>query len=218
MKHLRLIYLLVALLSVSCIAQYRANGPIESRSVMLTGDVTAIAVSYGMEVVVDAALAENEVRIVTHSDVIDHVKVYVEEQTLYVKLDVSRAISTDILEVYIPKFSYSSLAISAGAEFSDRAFSGEELTIAASAGAEVDISGEADTLTVAASAGADLSLDELRVRSATVSASAGAEVEVYVTESLVANASAGAEVSYNGTPTNVEVSKSAGATVEHDND
>ncbi len=218
MKHLRLISLLALLLVASCIGVYRANGPIESRSVMLTGDVTAIAVSYGMEVVVDATLAENEARIVTHGDVIDHVKVYVEEQTLYVKLDAPRAISTETLEVYIPKFKYSSLAISAGAEFSDRAFSGEELTIAASAGAEVDISGEADTLTVAASAGADLSLDELRVKSATVSASAGAEVEVYVTESLVANASAGAEVSYKGTPTNVEVSKSAGATVEHDND
>lgn len=218
MKHLRLIYLLALLLVASCIGVYRANGPIESRSVMLTGTATAIAVSHDMEVVVDTALAENEVRIVTHSDVIDYVKVYVEEQTLYVKLDVPRAISTDRLEVYIPKFSYSSLAISAGAEFSDRAFSGEELTIAASAGAEVDISGEADTLTVAASAGADLSLDELRVKSATISASAGAEVDVYVTESLVANASAGAEVSYKGTPTNVEVSKSAGATVEHDND
>ena len=179
MKHLRLIYLLAAMLSVSCIAQYRAEGPVESRSVMLTGTATAIAVSHGVDVVVDAALAENEVRIVTHSDVIDHVKVYVEEQTLYVKLDVPRAISTDRLEVYIPKFSYSSLAISLGAEFSDRAFSGAELTIAASAGAEVD---------------------------------------VYVTESLVANASAGAEVSYKGTPTNVEVSKSAGGTVEHDND
>lgn len=218
MKHLRLIYLLAALLSVSCIGVYRADGPIESRSVMLTGDLSAIAVSHGIEVVVDAALAENEVRIVTHSDVIDYVKVYVEEQTLYVKLDVPRAISTNRLEVYIPKFSYSSLAISAGAEFSDRAFSGAELAIAASAGAEVDISGEADALTVAASAGANLSLDELRVKSATVSASSGAEVEVYVTESLVANVSAGAEVSYKGTPTNVEVSKSAGGTVEHDND
>ena len=206
------------LLVASCIGVYRAEGPVESRSVMLTGTATAIAVSHGVDVVVDAALAENEVRIVTHSDVIDHVKVYVEEQTLYVKLDAPRAISTDRLEVYIPKFSYSSLAISLGAEFSDRAFSGAELTIAASAGAEVDISGEADTLTVAASAGADLSLDELRVKSATVSASAGAEVEVYVTESLVANASAGAEVSYKGNPQSVEVSKSAGATVEHDND
>ena len=218
MKHLRLIYLLAALLSVSCIAQYRADGPVESRSVVLTGTATAIAVSHGVDVVVDATLAENEVRIVTHSDIIDHVKVYVEEQTLYVKLDAPRAISTDRLEVYIPKFSYSSLAISLGAEFSDRAFSGEELTIAASAGAEVDISGEADALTVAASAGADLSLDELRVKSATVSASAGAEVEVYVTESLVANASAGAEVSYKGNPQSVEVSKSAGGRVEHDND
>ena len=118
----------------------------------------------------------------------------------------------------IPKFDYSSLAISAGAEFSDRGYDGAELVIAASAGAEVDISGEVESLTVAASAGADLSLDELCVKQATISASAGAEVDVYVTESLVANASAGAQVSYKGNPQSVEVSKSAGGSVEHDND
>jgi hypothetical protein len=71
---------------------------------------------------------------------------------------------------------------------------------------------------VAASAGADLSLDELCVKQATISASAGAEVDVYVTESLVANVSAGAQVSYKGNPQSVEVSKSAGGSVEHDND
>ena len=218
MKHHRLIYLLVALFSVSCIGVYRANGPIESRSVMLTGDVTAIAVSYGMEVVVDATLAENEARIVTHSDVIDFVKVYIDEQTLYVELDAPRAISTNMLEVHIPKFGYSSLAISAGAEFSDREYSGAELVIAASAGADVDISGDVESLTVAASAGADLSLDELRAKSANISASAGADVEVYVIESLVANASAGADISYKGNPAKIEVSTSAGGGVERDND
>lgn len=154
----------------------------------------------------------------THSDVIDFVKAYIEDETLYVKLDASRSISTNTLEVRIPKFDYSSLAISAGAEFSDRGFSGVDLVIAASAGAEVDISGEAEDLTVAASAGADLSLDELCVKQATISASAGAEVDVYVTESLVANVSAGAQVSYKGNPQSVEVSKSAGGSVEHDND
>lgn len=218
MKHRILISLLVALLSVSCIAQYRAEGPVESRSVVLTGTATAIAVSHGVDVVVDATLAPNEAHIMTHSDVIDFVKAYIEDETLYVKLDASRSISTNTLEVRIPKFDYSSLAISAGAEFSDRGFSGVDLVIAASAGAEVDISGEAEDLTVAASAGADLSLDELCVKQATISASAGAEVDVYVTESLVANVSAGAQVSYKGNPQSVEVSKSAGGSVEHDND
>ena len=179
MKHLRLISLLVALLSVSCIAQYRAEGPVESRSVVLTGTATAIAVSHDVDVVVDATLAQNEAHIMTHSDVIDFVKVYIEDETLYVKLDASRSISTNTLEVRIPKFDYSSLAISAGAEFSDRGYGGAELVIAASAGAEVD---------------------------------------VYVTESLVANVSAGAQVSYKGNPQSVEVSKSAGGSVERDND
>ncbi|MBO5901254.1 MAG: DUF2807 domain-containing protein [Alistipes sp.] len=218
MKHHRLIYLLVALFSVSCIGVYRADGPVESRSVMLTGGATAIAISHGVDVVVDATLPMNEVRITTHSDVVDFVKAYVEEQTLYIKLDAPRAISTNTLEVHIPKFDYSSLAISAGAEFSDRGYGGAELVIAASAGAEVDIAGEVDTLIVAASAGADLSLDELCVKQATISASAGAEVDVYATESLVANVSAGADVSYKGNPQNVEVSTSAGGSVEHDND
>lgn len=218
MKHRILISLLVALSLSSCIGVYRADGPTESRSVMLTGGATAIAVSHGIDVVVDATLPENEARIVTHSDVIDFVKVYVEEQTLYVKLDAPRAISTNMLEVHVPKFGYSSLAISAGANFLDRAYCGAELVISASAGADVDISGEVESLTVAASAGADLSLEELRAKSANISASAGADVEVYVTESLVANASAGADISYNGNPTNVEVSKSAGGEVERDND
>ena len=218
MKHLRLISLLVALSLSSCIGIYRAEGPTESRSVMLTGGATAIAVSHGIDVVVDATLPENEARIVTHSDVIDFVKVYVDEQTLYVKLDAPRAISTNMLEVRIPKFDYSTLAISAGAEYSDRVYSGAELVIAASAGADVEISGEVESLTVAASAGADLSLDELRAKSANISASAGADVEVYVTESLVANASAGAEISYKGNPAKIEVSTSAGGDVERDND
>ena len=218
MKHLRLISLLVALLSVSCIGIYRADGSVESRSVMLTGGATAISVTHGIDVVVDATLAESEARIVTHSDVIDFVKVYVEDKTLYVELDAPRAISTNMLEVQVPKFGYSSLSISAGADFLDRAYCGAELVIAASAGADVEISGEVESLTVAASAGADLSLDELRAKSATISASAGADVEVYVTESLVANASAGADISYKGNPANVEVSKSAGGEVERDND
>ena len=199
MKHLGLISLLVALSLSSCIGVYRANGPVESRSVMLAGGAEAIAVSHGIDVVVDATLAENEARIVTHSDVIDYVKVYIDEQTLYVELDAPRAISTNMLEVHIPKFGYSSLAISAGAEFSDREYSGAELVIAASAGA-------------------DLSLDELRAKSANISASAGADVEVYVIESLVANASAGADISYKGNPAKIEVSTSAGGGVERDND
>jgi hypothetical protein len=80
MKHLRFISLLVALLSVSCIAQYRAEGPVESRSVVLTGTATAIAVSHDVDVVVDATLAQNEAHIMTHSDVIDFVKVYIEDE------------------------------------------------------------------------------------------------------------------------------------------
>ena len=175
MKHLGLISLLVALSLSSCIGVYRANGPVESRSVMLAGGAEAIAVSHGIDVVVDATLAENEARIVTHSDVIDFVKVYIDEQTLYVELDAPRAISTNMLEVHIPKFGYSSLAISAGAEFSDREYSGAELVIAASAGADVEVY-VIESLVANASAGADISYKGNPAK-IEVSTSAGGGVE-----------------------------------------
>lgn len=218
MKHLIFILMAFALCAGSCINIYVSNAPIEQRNIEITGSADAISVSHGIDVVVDATLAQNDVRITTHNDIIDYVKVYVEDSTLNIELDAPRPVSASKLEVRIPKFDYSTLALSGGAEFSDNGYRGKSLTIAASGGAEVDIDGEVDNLTVAASGGVELSLDELCVANANIEASGGAEVDVMVTTSLIINASGGADVSYNGNPMHVDISKSGGATVEHDND
>ncbi len=218
MKQRRFILVALALLSVSCINVYVTNAPVESRSVALTAKAEAIAVSHGIDVVVDPTLDRNEAVVTTHSDVIDYVKVYVEDSTLNIKLDAPRRFSTSRLEVRIPRFDYNTLAVSGGAEFSDNDYRSKSLTIAASGGAEVDIAGECKSMIAAASGGAELSLDELSVESANIAASGGAEVDLYVTESLVVNSSGGAEVSYKGNPAKVESSKSGGASIEHDND
>lgn len=218
MKQHRFIILALALMSVSCVNVYVSKAPVESRNISFEGAANAIAVSHGIDVVVDASLDKCEAVVTTHSDVIDYVKVYLENNTLNIKLDAPRSLSTNSLEVRIPKFDYSTLAVSGGAEFSDDGYRGEQLTIAASGGADVDIDGVCKYLTAAASGGADLSLDELCAASANVAASGGADVEVYVAESLTVIASGGADVSYKGNPAKVEVSKSGGASVERDND
>ena len=87
MKQRRFILVALALLSVSCINVYVTNAPVESRSVALTAKAEAIAVSDGIDVVVDPTLDRNEAVVTTHSDVIDYVKVYVEDSTLNIKLD-----------------------------------------------------------------------------------------------------------------------------------
>ena len=218
MKQRRFISLALAMLGVSCINVYVTNAPVESRTIKFEGSAKAIAVSHGIDVRVDATLAQGEAVVTTHNDVIDFVKVYVEDGTLKVEHNAPRSINAKTLEVRIPSIDYATVAVSGGAEFSDMAFSGETLTIAASGGADVDVDGEAQMLTVAASGGADVSLDELRVASANIAASGGADVEVWVTESLTVNASGGADVNYKGNPAKVDANRSGGASVEHDND
>lgn len=218
MKHLIFILMALALCAGSCINIYVSNAPIEQRNIEITGSADAISVSHGIDVVVDTTLAQNDVRITTHNDIIDYVKVYVEDSTLNIELDAPRPVSASRLEVRIPKFDYSTLALSGDAEFSDNGYRGKSLTIAASGGADAEIGGAVQMLTASASGGADLSLDELCAACVVVEASGGADVDVYATESLVANASGGADVSYKGNPAKVEANSSSGASIERDND
>jgi hypothetical protein len=218
MKQCQFIIFVLALISMSCINVYVSSAPVESRTMSFEGSPQAISVSQGVDVVVDATLAPNEAVVTTHNDLIDYVKVYVEDNTLNIGVDAPRSISTERLEVRIPRFAYNALSLSGGADFSDSGYCGEQLTIAASGGADAEIDGAVQMLTASASGGADLSLDELCAACVVVEASGGADVDVYATESLVANASGGADVSYKGNPAKVEANSSSGASIERDND
>ena len=191
----------------------RATGPIEERIITLNEAATALAISGGINVVVDNGLAANEVKVITHSDIIDGVKVEVVDSSLNISRT-SCKLHAETLIVRVPAFDYDTLAISGGSDLNWTACTVPSLTIAISSGADADIMGNCNFLTVAASAGADVDCDELYAEEVNVAASAGADVSVYASKAITVVASSGADVSYAGNPAVKQITTSSGADVE----
>lgn len=233
MKRISLILITIAL--TSCIniisSTNLSEAPIEERTFPITEQVTAIAASHGADVIVDPTLAASEMRVTTHTDIFDILECDIKNETLSIGLT-SNSLRAKTFEVRIPILAYKDIAVSGGSDFKWNNCVAEELSIAASGGADVDItsqsskinlaiSGGADaeisgrciTLVVAASGGADASLEELIANDVTVAASGGADVTVHATESLVVEASGGADVAYTGNPTTKDINRSGGADV-----
>lgn len=233
MKRISLILITIAL--TSCIniisSTNLSEAPIEERTFPITEQVTAIAASHGADVIVDPTLAASEMRVTTHTDIFDILECDIKDETLSIGLT-SDSLRAKTFEVRIPILAYKDIAVSGGSDFKWNNCVAEELSIAASGGADVDItsqsskinlaiSGGADaeisgrciTLVVAASGGADASLEELIANDVTVAASGGADVTVHATESLVVEASGGADVAYTGNPTTKDINRSGGADV-----
>lgn len=233
MKRISLILITIAL--TSCIniisSTNLSEAPIEERTFPITEQVTAIAASHGADVIVDPTLAASEMRVTTHTDIFDILECDIKNETLSIGLT-SNSLRAKTFVVRIPILAYKDIAVSGGSDFKWNNCVAEELSIAASGGADVDItsqsskinlaiSGGADaeisgrciTLVVAASGGADASLEELIANDVTVAASGGADVTVHATESLVVEASGGADVAYTGNPTTKDINRSGGADV-----
>lgn len=231
----RISFFLITIALTSCIniisSTNLSEAPIEERTFPITEQVTAIAASHGADVIVDPTLAASEMRVTTHTDIFDILECDIKDETLSIGLT-SDSLRAKTFEVRIPILAYKDIAVSGGSDFKWNNCVAEELSIAASGGADVDItsqsskinlaiSGGADadisgrciTLVVAASGGADASLEELIANDVTVAASGGADVTVHATESLVVEASGGADVSYTGNPTTKDINRSGGADV-----
>lgn len=226
---------LSTILFTSCIniisTQKFAEGPIEERTLPITEEITAIAASNGADVIVDPTLPASEIRVTTHTDIFDILEINTSKGTIEIGLT-SNSLRAKTFEVRIPILAYKDIAVSGGSDFTWDNCVAEELSIAASGGADVDItsnsstinlaiSGGADaeisgrciTLNVAASGGADANLDELMAENVNVSASGGADVEVYATKSLTVNASGGSDVAFRGNPEKKDIERSGGADV-----
>ena len=227
--------ILITIALTSCIniisSTNLSEAPIEERTFPITEQVTAIAASHGADVIVDPTLAASEMRVTTHTDIFDILECDIKNETLSIGLT-SNSLRAKTFEVRIPILAYKDIAVSGGSDFKWNNCVAEELSIAASGGADVDItsqsskinlaiSGGADaeisgrciTLVVAASGGADASLEELIANDVTVAASGGADVTVHATETLVVEASGGADVAYTGNPTTKDINRSGGADV-----
>ena len=225
----------VALCAVSCISSVPyAEGEIEERTYTIEGDITALAVSAGFDVVVDATLPKGEVRITTHSDLFEDVEVAVENNSINLKIkSFSRRPKT--LKATVPDYNYEAVAISGGvdllwegclsrnltlaasggADAKITAIETENLTVVVSGGADAEIEGACNILSAAVSGGADLMAGTLEAKSADVVASGGADAVVCATESLNIAASGGADVVYIGEPEHTDIKTSGGASVSH---
>lgn len=231
MKKLVLFTLFVMSLS-SCITMKMATGEVLEQTMTINGDINALSISSGFDVIIDRSIPHGEAHITTHSDMFDKLDIRVEGTTLNISLN-SHELQAKTLEVRIPEYPYNTIAISGGANLawhnctvptlvlaasggSDVELEGgfEELTLAVSGGADVEISGITTTLTVSATGGADLSLDDLIAENVEVSASGGADVEVYALSSIKARASGGADIRYDGDPATRDIECSGGADIK----
>lgn len=208
---------LVALASSSCIAINikAAKGEVVGRNVAITEDITAVAASSGIDVIVDPTLPRGEVRILTHTDVQDLVVVEVEGSSLNIKLK-SISLSTEVLKVFIPAYEFNAIATSAGSDFEWTCCDVPSLTVAASGGSDIEIKGRCKVLTATASSGADLDLEELIADNVTLAASSGSDAHVHATSSLTVNASSGADVTYSGNPEHTDINSSSGAGIRRE--
>lgn len=208
-----------------------AKGEIIEKSIAISGEPVALAISHGFDVVVDPTLPRGEVRVSTHSDLMDLVEIRMEDATLNIKLK-STTLRAKTLSVRVPEYDFNTVAISGGADLEWHnckantltvAASGgadaeittlsERVTLAVSGGANVELKGSSKQLSIAASGGADIDTSELKAESVEVSASGGADVEVYATSSLSVEASGGADVSYTGNPATKSINTSGAADV-----
>lgn len=229
----RIAFILLATIGLaSCNAIEFAKGEVIEKSFTISSEVDGLAVSDGFDVIVDPTLPRGEVRVITHSDLMDNVDLEVDGTTLNIDLD-GWTIQAKTLKVKVPAYDFNAIAVSGGVNFEwhdctvpslSVAASGgsdveitansQEISIATSGGADVEMDGSCKHLTIAASGGSDVDASKLLAEDVEVTTSGGADVDVYATNSLKARASGGSDVRYGGNPKTKDIDSSGGADIK----
>ena len=105
------------------------------------------------------------------------------------------------------------LSSSSGADLTAVDISCEELSIEASSGSRLDLSGRCEEIDVDASSGASINARNLEADSVVVDASSGANVDVFAASNFQGDASSGANVDVYGTSQVFESDTSSGARI-----
>ena len=183
----------------------------------IDGELTALEISGGVDVVVDTTIAKNQIRVLANTDDFSPLVVKAENGKLFVSH--KRNTGDKEYKVYVPAFDYNALALAGGSDLEWNCCNADELALTvsggadceikgkcntlavmASGGADCGIKGKCNTLAVVASGGADVDLDELIAGEVSVVASGGADVELHAVRTISLTASGGADVYVDGTP------------------
>ena len=183
----------------------------------IDGELTALEISGGVDVVVDTTIAKNQIRVLANTDDFSPLVVKAENGKLFVSH--KRNTGDKEYKVYVPAFDYNALALAGGSDLEWNCCNADELALTvsggadceikgkcntlavmASGGADCEIKGECNSLSVVASGGADVDMNELIAGEVTVVASGGSDVELYAVRTISLTASGGADVYVDGTP------------------
>lgn len=105
------------------------------------------------------------------------------------------------------------LFASSGSEL-EIALDSDKLLVEASSGSDVELSGSATQAALNASSGASIEAYQLSVDDCNATASSSGDIEISVNKNMVARATSGADISYKGSPENLEKFVSSGGDVE----
>ena len=177
----------------------------------ISGDVVALDVSGGVDVVVDSTLARNQVRVLSNTDGFS--KLVVKEENGTLEIYDKRSIGNKVYKVYVPVQNYETLVVSGGSDFEWNGCSVEKLSVTASGGADCEIDGRCASLSVVASGGADVDMEHMLAGNVTVIASGGADVSVHAVNTISVTASGGSDVYIAGHPSISGWNVSGGADV-----
>ncbi len=240
MKKLIIVSIVVSFIATSCISitinknLVRGEGEPVTELRSYEGDITGLAISSCVDVVLDNAIEPGTAQVTTSPNIMEYVELKVEGPLLCIGLNRDRSYHVDKLEVRVSPRLLSNFAISGGASLESGelvaldgdvmlAASGgadvdiygnfEKLNVAASGGADIELCGSCDMLSVAVSGGCDASLDELVAEVAHVTASGGADLSLYATKEYHIQASGGADVRYILSEASVNLSSSGGADI-----
>ena len=211
-----------------------AKGDIESAIYTIDQEYHGLAISSCADVIVDDTLLATEVRVKTHSDIFDILKIEVTDNTLNIGLN-SPVIITKTFEVRVPERNYTTICTSGGSSIEWHCCDVDTLDLHISGGTDTDISGRCNNLNISASGGADVEFDEFRAESVEVIVSGGADVTIkgechtlnisasggsdadldeLIAENVTVNASSGTDVMVHATKS-LNVNASGGSDVKY---
>lgn len=210
----RLLFVAFAIISLSaCIPSYVATGVITTEYVAFEGNVDALVVSCGFDVVLDKSVPEGKVVVTTHKDIMKHLEIYAEDEKLYIGLEGPRKCVTQQLEAHISPDGINSFIASGDSEIYGHFHRDGDISVVASGDSDIELSGRCKGVAVIVSGGSSVDLSELQAEVVVAEASGGSELDVYATSALEIKASGGAEVEYKGTPAILDIKKSGMATI-----
>ena len=144
-----------------------------------TSGVNALSVSSGFDVILDSSVEPGVVQVSTYENILEYVKIDVDNGSLNIEMRGGVFCDVDVLEVRLSPAEFNVFVISGGVDMTcvEPLNTSSDVIFAISGGADVELGLSCDNLTIAASGGADVCFDKLDAKDIKLAASGGADVE-----------------------------------------